>query len=338
MGLTGKNPSVGSVIVKNNTVISSGVTSKNGRPHSEFIALNKLKNCSGAILYTTLEPCTHYGKTPPCVNSIINKKIKKVYYAFKDPDLRTFNKAKKILEKKGISTKQIKINKYKKFYKSYFLNKKKDYPYIAAKIAISKDFFTINKKKKWITNEMSRKVVHLLRYKHDCIISTSKSINRDNSLLNTRINGLNENKPDLFIIDLNLKLKKNLLLNSLLKKRKTYLIIKKKHNRRILHYKKLGFKIILIKSLSTKSDFNFLFNKIYKIGYSRILIETGLTFLNTLLKQKLINDMYIFKSNKNLKKFGKNNNSIEFLKKTKPKVVKINLKGDKFYHMELTNV
>ena len=63
---------------------------------------------------------------------------------------------------------------------------------------------------------MSRKVVHLLRYKHDCIISTSKSINRDNSLLNTRINGLNENKPDLFIIDLNLKLKKNLLLNSLL--------------------------------------------------------------------------------------------------------------------------
>ena len=76
LGKTKLNPSVGSVVVKNNTVISSGVTSFNGRPHSEFNALNNLKNCSGASLYTTLEPCTHYGKTPPCVNIIIKKKLK----------------------------------------------------------------------------------------------------------------------------------------------------------------------------------------------------------------------------------------------------------------------
>ena len=74
LGKTGLNPSVGSVIVKNNCIISSGVTSLRGRPHSEFIALNKLKNCSGATLYSTMEPCTHYGKTPPCTNIIIKKK------------------------------------------------------------------------------------------------------------------------------------------------------------------------------------------------------------------------------------------------------------------------
>ena len=74
LGKTKLNPSVGSVVVKNGTVISSGVTSLNGRPHSEFNALNNVKNCSGASLYTTLEPCTHYGKTPPCVNIIIKKK------------------------------------------------------------------------------------------------------------------------------------------------------------------------------------------------------------------------------------------------------------------------
>ena len=74
LGQTGLNPSVGCVVVKNNTVISSGVTSKNGRPHSEFNALNNLKNCSGSSLYTTLEPCSHHGKTPPCVNIIIKKK------------------------------------------------------------------------------------------------------------------------------------------------------------------------------------------------------------------------------------------------------------------------
>ena len=81
-------------------------------------------------------------------------------------------------------------------------------PFVAAKIAISKDFFTINKKTKWITNEASRKIVHVLRNKFNAIVSTSKSINKDNSLLNCRIEGLENNKPNLFIIDMNLKLKK----------------------------------------------------------------------------------------------------------------------------------
>ena len=74
LGRTKLNPSVGCVVVKNGEILSSATTSINGRPHSEFNALHKLKNCSGAFLYTTLEPCTHYGKTPPCTNIIIKKK------------------------------------------------------------------------------------------------------------------------------------------------------------------------------------------------------------------------------------------------------------------------
>ena len=66
IGHTGTNPSVGCVVVKNDAVISSGITSKKGRPHSEYIALNKLQNCAGASLYTTLEPCTHFGKLIMC--------------------------------------------------------------------------------------------------------------------------------------------------------------------------------------------------------------------------------------------------------------------------------
>ena len=71
LGLTKLNPSVGTVVVKDETVISTGVTSINGRPHSEYNALKRIKGCTGASLYTTLEPCTHFGKTPPCVNFII---------------------------------------------------------------------------------------------------------------------------------------------------------------------------------------------------------------------------------------------------------------------------
>ena len=145
----------------------------------------------------------------------------------------------------------------------------------------------------------------MVRSKHDGIISTSKSINLDNALLNCRIDGLNKNKPDLFIIDLNLKLKKNLLLNKILKKRKTYLITYQANIKKTKSYKKKGYKIIFINSLINKNDLNLLFKKIYKMGYSRILVETGLTFLNTLIKNRLINDLYIFKTNHNLKKKGK---------------------------------
>ena len=334
LGQTEKNPSVGSIVVKNNTVISSGLTSVTGRPHAEFNALDKIKNTKGSTLYTTLEPCAHQGKTSPCTNIIIKKKIENVYYAFEDPDKRTYKKAKKILLKKGIIAKLIRSKKYKNFYKSYFINKKFNIPFISAKIAISKDFFTINKKDKWITNIFSRKIAHLIRSRHDGLLSTSKSINYDNSLLNCRINGLDNYKPALFIIDLNLKLKKNLLLNKILKKRITYLITYKSNSKKAQIYKKKGYKIILITSLKNKIDFIFLFKKLYKMGYSRVLVESGLSFFNTLIKNGLINELYIFKSNKKLRKNGKNNTTLKYLKNIQAKQISINLNNDKLYKKE----
>lgn len=334
LGQTKLNPTVGSIVVKNGTVISSGVTSINGRPHSEYNALSKMKNCAGASLYTTLEPCTHHGKTPPCVDIIIKKRIKNVYYGFEDPDLRTFRKAKKIFKQNGIKSKLITSKKYSKFYKSYFINKKLNLPLIDAKIALSKDYLTINKKDKWITNKSSRNIVHFLRSRYDCILSTSKSINKDNSLLNSRIEGFNNNKPDLFIIDLKLKLKKKLLLNKYLTKRKIFLVTSINNLNKTVVYKKKGYKIILINKLNKKKDFLFLFNKIYKKGFSRVLIESGLTFLNTLLKNNLLHDLYIFKSNKKLGKNGKNNDTSKYLKKIFPKLIKINLNGDNLFKKE----
>ena len=334
LGKTKLNPSVGALVVKNNTVISSGVTSLNGRPHAEFNALKNLNNCTGASLYTTLEPCTHKGITPPCTNIIIQKKIKEVYYAFEDPDERTYKKAKKTLNSNGIKTKLIKNIKNSNFYKSYFLNKKFSIPYVSAKIAMSKDFFTINKKGKWITNPTSRKIVHLIRSRHDCILTTSKTVNYDDSLLNCRIDGLNNNRPDLFIIDLKLKLKTRLSLNNLIKVRKTYLITSNDNFKKALVYKKMGYKIMFINSLKNKKDIYQLYEKIYKTGYARILIETGLKFLNHFLEKKAINELYIFKSNNKLGKNGKNNVTSKYLKNISAKPLTINLDGDKLIKKE----
>ena len=115
LGKTGLNPSVGAIVVKDDSVISSGITSYRGRPHAEFNALSKIKNCAGASLYTSLEPCVHWGKTPPCTKIIFKKKIKEVYFGSHDPDIRSYKKSTSILEKKGIEVKTIKpiINEVK---------------------------------------------------------------------------------------------------------------------------------------------------------------------------------------------------------------------------------
>ena len=335
LGNTRLNPSVGTVIVKNNSVISTGVTSINGRPHAEYNALKSQKNSFKANLYTTLEPCTHYGLTPPCVNIIVKKKIKNVYYAFEDPDIRTNKKAKKFLKGKKINSKLINLNNFKKFYSSYFFNKKFNLPFVTSKIAVSKDFYTINKKSKWITSKHSRKITHLLRSKSDCIVSTSKSINIDDSLLTCRIKGLNNYKPDLFIIDLKLKLKKNLSIFNLVKKRKTFLITERVNVNKVNFFKKKGLKILFVKTLNTKNDFKFMLKQIYNLGYCRSFFETGLTFLNTLINYKLINDLYVIQNNKKLKENGLNYASTRYLKKIKlNKRINVNLNNDILYKIE----
>ena len=334
LGRTGNNPSVGCVVVKNNSVISSGSTSLNGRPHAEFNALNKKIDFKGSDMYVTLEPCTHYGETPPCTNIIRNKKINKTFYCFNDPDKRTYKRAKKVLKK---ITKINKINRQNKhFYKSYFLNKAKNFPLIDAKIAVSKDFFSINKKKKWITNVRSRQVAHLIRSKYDCIVSTSYSINKDNSLLNCRIEGLNNNKPDLIIIDRYLKFKKKLRLLNTPVRRKIYIFTLSNNKKKISFLKKKKIKIIKIKKLEDKIDFENLFKIMMKIGKGRVLIESGLVFLNQLFKYKLINNLYLFKSSKFLYLNGSNNQNINFIKKLKIKnKINVNLDNDELFEVRI---
>jgi len=102
-GKTYPNPMVGAVIVKNGKIISEGYHKKAGTAHAEVIALKKSgKNAAGADLYVNLEPCSHYGKTPPCVDSIIKKSIKRVYMSMKDPNPLVNGKGVTLLRKKGI--------------------------------------------------------------------------------------------------------------------------------------------------------------------------------------------------------------------------------------------
>ena len=336
LGSTKTNPSVGCVVEKNGSIISTGSTSMNGRPHAEHNALNLKKNFKDCALYVTLEPCNHFGKTPPCVNSIIKSKIKKVFYSIEDFDLRTTGKSENILKKnKIIVKKNILKSKGNDFYKSHKLRNKKQLPLIDAKLAISKDYFTINKKNKWITNEKSRLRGQYYRSTYDCLLSTSYSINKDNSLLNCRIKGLENKSPDVIIIDRFFKIKKNLKLFKLPLNRKIKILTTKKNKKKTSFFKKKKIDIILLKKMETRDDYLKIFKSLSK-NYSRVLVESGLTYLNFLINYKLIDNLYIFKSCLNLKKYGHNNDTISHIKKIKLKSkIPVYLYGDNLFKIKL---
>ncbi len=332
LGKTKLNPSVGCVVVKDNSVLSSGVTSLNGRPHAEYNALKSNQNLKGSDLYVSMEPCTHYGITPPCINIIEKKKIKRVFFSSYDVDDRTARKSLPKLKSKNIKVFKIYCKDHINFYQSYNQIKKRLIPLVDAKIAISKDYYTIHKKSYWITNPLSRRRAHLIRSEYEAIISTSKSINKDNSRLNCRIKGFNQQKPDLIIVDLKMRLKKNLKIFKDNNSRKIFIITKNRKYKKDPFFKKKNIKIIYTDSFTTKKDFVSLLKKFRKYGHQRILLECGLTFLNTFIKNKLISNLYIFRSSSNLRKKGKNNASLNIIKKIKFKnKINVNLNGDSLY-------
>ncbi len=339
LGSTKENPSVGCVVARNDSIISSGATSINGRPHAEINALKRKKNFTGSTIYVTLEPCTHYGKTSPCVSTILKKGIKRVCYPIFDPDIRTHKKARSALQKRKITVKTgILKNEALKFYKSYFLSKKnKALPYIDAKIAISKDYFSVNKKKKWITNTFSRKKGHLIRSKYDCILSTYKSINKDNSKLNCRIEGLEHLSPSRVIIDRDLKLKKNLDIYKSTKKIPTYIITQKKDKIKEKFLRSKNIRIIKIKDNKNLFLYKNIFMKLKKRGFSRILCESGFYTTKALLKNNLVHNLYVFMSSDKLGKKGKNSfkSLLSKLRLKEKEKININLSGDDLYKLRI---
>ena len=314
VGLTGENPSVGCVIVKKNEVISTGQTSINGRPHAEYNAIKSCKkNLNGSKLYVSLEPCTHFGKTPPCSNIIINSKIKEVIFPLVDPDRRTKSKSFKIFKEKKIKVKFGLLKKdAEKIYKSYIHNKKKKLPFVTGKIAASNDNYIYSKKKENISNEYSNDITHLLRYRNDSILISNKTLSIDNPKLNCRIQGLSSFSPKRIILDKNLSIKKSSFIYRSSNKKNTVIFYENASQKKIKLLIKKGIKLIKFKTDKNNFfDLRLLLNKIYSFGCRNLLVEGGKALTASFLKENLFDQFYLFKSPKNLGKSGKLNISVE---------------------------
>ncbi len=344
LGQTKDNPSVGCVIVKNNSVIGAGQTSINGRPHAEFNAITFAKDeVKNTDLYVTLEPCSNYGKTPPCVNLISKKRIKKVFFSVLDPDPLSYKKSIAFFKKKKIKIKKnILYSEIKNFYKSYFKYKKNNLPFVTAKIAISNDFFTKDRRNKWITNFYARSRGHYIRSSCDSILSTSKTILDDNSKLTCRIPGLENRSPSRIILDKNLMIPLKSSVFKTSKKHNTIIFFNKFNKSKIKYLKKNKVKLFYA---PLEQDGNFdlkkILIKIKKFGFSRLLVESGTSLIKNLLSNNLIDDFYLFQSKTFLKKNGKKSFKSIFniyLKRKKKNYIKVNLFGDKLIYFNIKNV
>jgi len=341
LGNTKSNPAVGCVITKNNHVISAGYTSIYGRPHAEYNAINLSKtNLKNAELYVTLEPCSHYGKTPPCVQTIIKKKIKRVFFSVKDPDTRSYNKSFKLFKKNKIRVKIGLLNfSINNFYKSYFKSKENTLPFVTAKMAISKDFYTNNKKKRWITNRFSRGRVHLMRNNHDCILTSINTVIIDNPRLTCRIGGLEQNSATRVILDKKLKIPIESNIVKSAKKCPTIIFFNKSNVKKISTLKNLKIKLIKL-SIDNNGNFDLenILMKVKSLGFSRVFLESGLNLTTSFLNKDLVDDFQLFISGKKLGKNGNNSfkkNMKLFLKNKKFITEKVNLFDDKLILFKL---
>ncbi len=302
-GLTGENPSVGCVIVKNDNIISIGQTGFNGRPHAETNAINNcFQSLKGSKIYITLEPCNHYGKTPPCTNNIIKSGIKEVLYSINDIDSKVRGKSFKILNQKKIKVKKgLLRNEALDLYNSYIVNRKNKLPFVTSKIAISNNKIIYSKGVQRITNKVSDKLTHYLRYKNDGIMISSKTLNTDNPKLNCRLRGYEKYSPKRIILDKNLDLNFSTYLYKSVKKDNTIIFHNSSNITKIKNLKKRG--VNLVKSRLNKQkkfDLRHVLKKLYIMGIRNLLVEGGNKLTKNLLKDKLAHEFYLFKSPKNL--------------------------------------
>jgi diaminohydroxyphosphoribosylaminopyrimidine deaminase/5-amino-6-(5-phosphoribosylamino)uracil reductase len=302
MGKVSPNPLVGAVIIKNDRIIGAGFHEKYGENHAEINAINSAReNLEGSTLYINLEPCAHFGKTPPCVDEIIKNKIKRVVIGTLDVNPITSGKGVKKLKSAGIEVKVGVLEKECiKLNKAFFKYITKKIPYISIKAAQTLDgkIADLNGASRWISSTQSRKYVHNLRSKYDAVLVGSGTIKKDNPALTVRL--VEGRNPKRVILDTSLTLKTSYRIFSR-NTDKNLIIVTSKNSRskprKINILKKLGVQLVFARENEEgQLDLKSVLEELAKIEITSVLIEGGSELITSLIMQKLFDDILIFVS------------------------------------------
>ncbi|QQS35093.1 MAG: bifunctional diaminohydroxyphosphoribosylaminopyrimidine deaminase/5-amino-6-(5-phosphoribosylamino)uracil reductase RibD [Ignavibacteriales bacterium] len=304
IGYVSPNPLVGCIIVKDDRIVGAGYHEKFGENHAEINAISSSReNLEGTTLFVNLEPCSHTGKTPPCVDKIIEHKIKRVVIGTLDMNPLVSGKGIRKLKSAGVEVKVgvlekecIQLNRF------FFKHITKKIPYVTIKAAQTVDgkIADIKGNSKWISSIESRRYVHNLRSQYDAILIGAGTANKDNPLLTVRLTeGRN---PRRIVVDTNLVLKtthklltnnhdSNLIIitskNSIDKKRKVKKLISQ------------GAHIIYSKSAGNGYlDLKYMLKELGKLNLNSILVEGGSKLFTSFFQQNLYDNFLIFLSPK----------------------------------------
>lgn len=292
MSWTNPNPMVGAVIARDGKIISSGYHKRIGLPHAEIEAFNNAKiNVKGSTLYVNLEPCRHFGRTPPCVDMIIKAGIKRVVCATLDPNPKVKGKGIVMLQRTGV---EVLVGLLKEeaelLNETFFTFHKKKRPFVAIKFAASLDgkIATSTGDSKWITNEKARSYARKLRSTCQAILVGKNTILKDNPHLGCRNKKYKD--PIRIILDsqLSIPLDFQVFRDSNVIVVTTYKAPQKKINQ----LQKKGIKVTIFKGQTIPVDE--LLHELAKIKIISVLIEGGSKVVGSFVDKKLINKVYIF--------------------------------------------
>ena len=302
IGQTGSNPSVGCVIVKESRIIGRGFTGKNGEPHAETVALKHAGNLSrGATMFVTLEPCSHYGKTPPCAHNIIESGIARVVCPLIDPDPRVsgsgFNKLKKAdIQVDNIPIATIYAAQVARGFISRITHGR---PFITVKLGISLDgkIATKSGKSQWITNKHLRNRSHLLRAKNDAILVGTNTFARDNPKLNVRGTLNNLSNPLRVFLDYRLEtFPSQGVLTNISESRSLIVCGENPNLKNLKIWENSGVEILKIPSSNKTFDLRKLVELLGLRGINSLLVEGGGKIVKSLLEKNLIDELIVHRS------------------------------------------
>lgn len=277
VGKVNPNPLVGAVIVKNEKIIGQGYHKKYGQLHAERNALaNCLESADGAIMYVTLEPCCHYGKTPPCTEAIIESGIKKVYVGVLDPNPLVAGKGIEILRNNGVEViVGLLEEECKKQNEVFFHYIKTNKPYIVMKYAMTLDgkIATYTGESKWVTGHIARENVHKSRNRYSGIMIGVGTALSDNPMLTCRVD--NGRNPIRIICDTHLKTPIDSNIMNTAKSVRTIIATSCEDIKKQELYIDAGTEIIYIPALNNKINLNTLVIKLGEMKIDSILLEGG---------------------------------------------------------------
>lgn len=296
LGQVHPNPPVGAVIVKDGKVISEGFTQMPGGSHAEIMALAKLSyRASGAVMYSSLEPCCHYGRTPPCTEAIIDAGVSEVNIGALDRNPKVFSKGKDQLEKAGIKVNVGQPSKdVDQLYEAYFKFITTGLPFITFKFASSLDgkIAASDGSTTWITSEEARNRVHVLRSESDAVMIGIGTLLTDDPRLTARdINGsLLGKQPIKIIVDSHCRTSTDV--RAIASGGKTIIAaITSADNKRL---KQKGVEVIVTTSVDGRVDLTSLITQLGIMGITSILFEGGGTLASSFFKLGLIDKVISF--------------------------------------------